>query len=60
MTGIALSCIPIGVAVLMFYTNPEYVRFFFLDDVGNIMIGVAVFLQITGYLVMKKITSIEV
>jgi tight adherence protein B len=60
MTGIALSCIPIGVAVLMFYTNPEYVRFFFLDDVGNIMLGCAVALQIIGYLVMKKITSIEV
>ena len=42
MTGIALSCIPIGVAVLMFYTNPDYVRFFFLDDTGNIMLGCAV------------------
>lgn len=60
MTGIALSCIPMGVAVLMFYTNPDYVRFFFLDDVGNLMLGGAVFLQITGYLIMKKITSIEV
>lgn len=60
MTGIALSCIPIGVAVLMFYTNPDYVRFFFLDDVGNIMLGCAVALQIIGYLIMKKITSIEV
>ena len=40
MTGTALSCIPIGVAVIMFYVNPDYVRFFFLDDVGNIMLGV--------------------
>jgi len=60
MTGIALSCIPIGVAVLMFYTNPDYVRFFFLDDTGNIMLGCAIALQIAGYLIMKKITSIEV
>lgn len=60
MTGIALSSIPIGVAVLMFYTNPDYVRFFFLDDVGNIMLGGAVVLQIVGYLVMKQITNIEV
>jgi tight adherence protein B len=60
MTGIALSCIPIGVAVLMFYTNPDYVRFFFLDDVGNIMLGAAVALQITGYVIMKHITKIEV
>ncbi len=60
MTGLALSCIPCGVAVLMFYTNPDYVRFFFLDDTGNIMLGCAVALQIIGYLIMKKITSIEV
>jgi tight adherence protein B len=60
MTGTALTCIPIGVAVLMFYTNPDYVKFFFLDDVGNIMLGCAVVLQIIGYLVMKQITNIEV
>jgi tight adherence protein B len=60
MTGTALTCIPIGVAVLMFYTNPDYVKFFFLDDVGNIMLGCAVALQIVGYVVMKQITNIEV
>jgi tight adherence protein B len=48
------------VAVLMFYTNPDYVKFFFFDDVGNIMLGAAIFLQIVGYLIMKKITTIEV
>jgi tight adherence protein B len=60
MTGLALSCIPAGVAVLMFYTNPDYVRFFFLDDVGNIMLGCAVALQLIGYFIMKQITKIEV
>ena len=60
MTGIALSCIPIGVAVLMFYTNPDYVKFFFTDDVGNIMLGGAITLQIAGYLIMRQITIIEV
>ena len=60
LTGIALTCIPIGVAIMMFFTNPEYVKFFFQDETGNLMIGTAVFLQITGYLIMKKIVSIEV
>jgi Flp pilus assembly protein TadB len=44
----------------MFYTNPDYVTFFFKDETGNIMMGVALFLQLTGYLIMKKIVSIEV
>jgi tight adherence protein B len=60
MTATSLSCIPIAVAVLMFYTNPDYVKFFFTDEVGNIMLGAGVFLQIVGYLVMKKIVNIEV
>jgi tight adherence protein B len=60
MTATALSCIPIGVAVLMFYTNPDYVKFFFNDDVGNIMLGSAVGLQLIGYLIMRQIVNIEV
>jgi tight adherence protein B len=60
MTATALSCIPIAVAVLMFYTNPDYVKFFFLDEVGNYMLAAAVGLQIIGYLVMQKIVKIEV
>ena len=60
MTATSLSCIPIAVAVLMFYTNPDYVKFFFTDEVGNIMLGAGVVLQIVGYLVMKKIVNIEV
>ena len=60
MTATALSCIPIAVAILMFYTNPEYVKFFFTDDVGQIMLGSAVALQLIGYGVMQKIVKIEV
>jgi tight adherence protein B len=60
MTATSLSCIPIAVAVLMFYTNPEYVKFFFTDEVGHIMLGVGIGLQVIGYLVMKKIVNIEV
>jgi tight adherence protein B len=60
MTGIALTCIPIGVAVLMFYSNPDYVKFFFTDEVGNIMLGAAILLQIIGYLIIRQIVKIEV
>jgi tight adherence protein B len=60
MTATSLSCIPIAVAILMFYTNPDYVKFFFNDDVGNIMMGCAIGLQLIGYAVMKKIVNIEV
>jgi tight adherence protein B len=60
MTGMALTSIPIGVAVLMFFVNPDYVRFFFTDEVGNLMMGAAIGLQVLGYLIIKRIVSIEV
>lgn len=60
MTGIALTCIPIGVGVIMFFVNPDYVKFFFEDELGNTMLGAAIGFQIVGYLIIKKIVSIEV
>ncbi|MDX2268354.1 MAG: type II secretion system F family protein [Bryobacter sp.] len=60
MTGISLSCIPIAVAVLMFFTNRDYVLFFFTDDVGNLMAAAAVGLQLLGYFIIQQIVKIEV
>lgn len=60
MTGMALSSIPIGVAVLTFWTNPDYVRFFVNDEMGNIMMFAAVALQMLGYFFIQKIVDIEV
>jgi len=60
MTATALSLIPVAVAVLMFYTNPDYVKFFFEDEVGNIMLASAVGLQLIGYAIMQQIVKIEV
>jgi tight adherence protein B len=60
MTGIALSCIPVGVAAIMFYVNPDYALFFVNDPTGQYMAGAAIGLQLVGYAVIKKIVSIEV
>ncbi len=60
MTGTALTMIPLVVAGMMFWVNREYVRFFFIDDTGRLMMGAAVGLQLVGYGVIRKIVSIEV
>jgi tight adherence protein B len=60
MTGMALTSIPLGVAVIMFYVNPDYVKFFFTDETGQIMATCAILLQVLGYLIIKKIVTIEV
>ncbi len=60
MTATTLSSIPIAVGVLMFFTNPDYVTFFFEDEVGQMMLGAGVALQVLGFTIMKKIVNIEV
>ncbi len=60
MTATTLSAIPVAVGVLMFFTNPDYVTFFFEDEIGQIMLGIGVALQLVGFGVMKKIVNIEV
>jgi tight adherence protein B len=60
MTGTALTMIPIFVGAMLFWVNPDYVRFFFTDTTGQIMLGAAVLLQMIGYAVIRKIVSIEV
>lgn len=60
MTGMALSSIPMAVAVLMFFTNRDYILFFFNDDVGNIMMAAALGLQALGYFIIQQIVKIEV
>jgi len=60
MTGTALSSIPIVVAVLMFFSNRDYVLFFFNDELGNYMAAGGIALQLIGYWVMQQIVKIEV
>jgi tight adherence protein B len=60
MTGTALSSIPMAVAVLMFFTNREYILFFFNDEVGNYMAAGALGLQCLGYFIISQIVKIEV
>jgi tight adherence protein B len=60
MTGTALTMIPVVVGAMLFWVNPDYVRFFFTDSTGQIMMGAAILLQLAGYAVIKKIVTIEI
>lgn len=54
-----LTVLPFGVALFVFFANPEYVMTLFTHPIGNMMLGVALFMQVVGYLWMRKITNIE-
>ena len=60
MSGRILSAIPIGVGALMFVVNPDYARFFVDDPAGHEMLAGALALQMTGYLIIRKLVTFEV
>jgi tight adherence protein B len=60
MSGFILSLLPIGVAVLIGIMNPAYLKPLWAERTGNIMIAVAVMLQILGMLSIRKIIRIKI
>lgn len=60
MSGRILAAIPAAVGVLMFCVNPSYARFFVDDPIGHELMAGALGLQLFGYMVIKKIVTIEV
>lgn len=60
MTGTVLSLIPVVVALIMSWVNPDLIAFFFRDELGRMMMGAAIALQVIGYMVIRKIVAIEV
>ncbi|HLK67130.1 MAG TPA: type II secretion system F family protein [Bryobacteraceae bacterium] len=60
MSGRILAAIPLAVGALMWVVNPEYARFFVDDPMGHEMVAGALGLEIVGYMIIKKIVTIEV
>lgn len=60
MTGTVLSLIPLTVGLLMFWTNRDYIMFFFHDPTGHWMLGGSIALQLIGYGIIRKIVQIEI
>jgi tight adherence protein B len=59
MSGRILSSIPLAVAALMFVMNPKYARFFVDDPMGHELLAIGLGLQLVGYLIIRKIVTIE-
>jgi tight adherence protein B len=60
LTGGILAFLPIGVGILLWMINPDYMRPLWVERMGKILIGIAVAMQITGMLVIRKIIRIKI
>ena len=52
--------LPFALFIAVYAMNPEYVMLLFTSEVGRKMVGIAVFMQILGAIVIKKIVNIKV
>jgi tight adherence protein B len=60
LTGIVIGLLPVGVGVLFQLMSPGYIGPLFSTTIGQLMIGVAVVLEVVGVLIIQRILNIEV
>lgn len=60
MTGYLLGALPILLFSILYMMNPEYMSILFKDPVGRIVTGVAISLQLLGFIWIRKIINIEI
>ncbi len=60
ISGIIVSLLPIGLGLVIFLLNPEYVKVLFTHPLGKIMLGAAFMGQLIGIIVIRRIVDIEV
>lgn len=59
-SGYLVSALPVFVSVVIFFINPEFTGQLIETTCGWIMIGVAVLLEVMGFIVIQKIVDIDV
>ena len=60
LTAWVLGILPIAIGLIIYAINPEYIKFLFTDKAGRVMLGFAVFLEIMGYLTVRRIVGMKV
>lgn len=60
LTGIVIALLPVGVGGMFLLVSPDYMTALFTESIGQVMLGMAVVLQIVGVLVIGRILDIEV
>ena len=60
MSGYVLAVLPIAVGTIIYLLNPEYTGLLFTNPLGKVMLGIAMVMQIIGYLWIRKIVNIDI
>lgn len=59
-SGFVLVVLPIVVAVVLTALNPDYLKTLLVEKVGNYLLGSAIFMQLVGIWVIRRIVNIRI
>ncbi|QZY55403.1 type II secretion system F family protein [Crassaminicella profunda] len=60
MSGMIIGLLPILLSFAIYFINPKYITILFTQRIGLIMVGMGIFSAIIGFILVQKITKIEV
>ena len=60
LSGVVLLALPFVLFIAVYQLNPDYLMVLFTEPMGKKMLAAAIFLQVLGALVIRKIVSIKV
>lgn len=60
ITGYVITFLPFALAILIYFVNPDFMGLMFEEACGWIMMGIALFMIVIGYISINKIVSIEI
>lgn len=58
--GVVVGLLPTGLGAMMFIADPGLMKLMFGTAIGNLAIGAMVILQIIGYMILQKLTRIDI
>ncbi|HHY46599.1 MAG TPA: secretion system protein [Firmicutes bacterium] len=60
LSGLIIGLLPLGLALFLSAVNPQYIRLLFSHPLGRLMLLYAIFSEIIGVVLVRKIVGIEV
>ena len=60
LQGIVMTGLPVLLGVLLYFLEPENMEKLWTTNIGYMTLGVIIFMEVLGYVMIRKITSIDV
>lgn len=59
ISGLIIGLLPVVIILLLMLVNPTYIMSFFESEIGKTMLIISVIMEVTGFLVIRKIVDIR-